>query len=58
MRQGSGFVCCFFEGLVLVDALFDEDALERSPEVLLFLLTEEDFQFLSEEVLRALDAVA
>ena len=28
MCQGSGFVCCFFEGLILVDALFDEDALE------------------------------
>ena len=58
MRQGGGFVCSFFEGLVLVDALFDEDALERSPEVLLFLLAEEDFQFLAEEILRALNAVA
>ena len=58
MLQSSGFVSSFFEGLILIDALLDEDALERSTEVLLFLLREEDLQLFAEEVLRALYAVA
>ena len=58
MLESSGFVRSFFEGLILIDALLDEDALERSTEVLLFLLREEDLQLFTEEELRALYAVA
>ena len=58
MCESRGFVGSFFEGLILIDALLDEDSLERSPEVLLFLLREEDLQLFAEEVLRALYAVA
>ena len=58
MLESSGFVRSFFEGLILIDALLDEDTLKRSTEVLLFLLREEDLQLFAEEVLRALHAVA
>ena len=58
MCESRGFVGSFFEGLILIDALLDEDTLKRSPEVLLFLLREEDLQLFAEEVLRALYAVA
>ena len=58
MCESRGFVGSFFEGLILIDTLFDEDALERSPEVLLFLLREEDLQLFAEEELRTLYAVA
>ena len=58
MLESSGFVSSFFESLVLIDAFLDENTLERSTEVLLFLLREEDLQFFAEEVLRALHAVA
>ena len=58
MLESRGFVGSFFEGLILIDALLDEDALERSTEVLLFLLREEDLQLFAEEELRALYAVS
>ena len=58
MCESRGFVRSFFEGLILIDALLDEDTLKRSTEVLLFLLREEDLQLFAEEVLRALYAVA
>lgn len=48
MLKSSGFVSSLFEGLILIDALLDEDALERSTEVLLFLLREEDLQLFAE----------
>ena len=52
MCESRGFVGSFFEGLILIDALLDEDALERSTEVLLFLLREENLQLFAEEELR------
>ena len=58
MCESRGFVGGFFEGLILIDALLNEDTLKRSTEVLLFLLREEDLQLFAEEVLRALYAVA
>ena len=58
MFQSGDFVGSFFEGLILIDALLDEDTLKRSTEVLLFLLREEDLQLFAEEELRALYAVA
>ena len=58
MCESRGFVGSFFEGLILIDALLDEDTLKRSTEVLLFLLREEDLQLFTEEELRALYAVA
>ena len=58
MCESRGFVGSFFEGLILIDTLLDEDTLKRSTEVLLFLLREEDLQLFAEEELRALYAVA
>ena len=58
MCKSRGFVGSFFEGLILIDALLDEDTLKRSTEILLFLLREEDLQLFAEEELRALYAVA
>ena len=51
MLKSSGFVGSFFEGPILIDALLDKDALERSAEILLFLLREEDPQLFAEEEL-------
>ena len=58
MSKSSSLILRFFEGLILIDALFDEDTLQRSSEVLLLLLREQDLQLFAEEVLGALHAVA
>ena len=58
MGKSSGLVLRFFEGLILIDTLFDEDTLQRSSQVLLLLLREQDLQLFAEEVLGALHAVA
>ena len=48
---------CLFEFFVLIDALFDEDALQRLEVELLEKLALADLEFLTDEVLRTVYTV-
>ena len=49
---------CLFKFLILIDALLDEDALQRLEVQLLLQFALTDFQFLTNQVLGAVNRVA
>ena len=58
MRQRQCLTLRVFELPILIDTLLDEDPLQRSGQVLLLTLAEQDLQLLGEELLRPIHAVA